>query len=70
MNKNITNNIEYFIIEQNHDLHEPVIYVEINNNVVPMSLCDECDICNNTACYDIEKLRKHLDKNRRENINE
>ena len=70
MNKNMINNIEYLVVEQNHGLHEPVVNVQINDNIILMSLCDECNTCPNTACYDIEKLQKHLNKNRRENINE
>ena len=46
-------------LEQNHGLHEPVVYVQTDNVVVPISLCADCDTCNNTACYDIDKLRKH-----------
>ena len=46
-------------LEQNHGLHEPVVYVQTDNGIVPISLCVDCDTCNNTACYDIEKLKKH-----------
>ena len=46
-------------LEQNHGLHEPVVYVQTANGVVPVSLCTDCDTCNNTACYDFEKLKKH-----------
>ena len=54
----------YLIVEPDCGLHEPVIQVQTNNGVIPISLCNECDTCNNTACYDITKLRKYLDETR------
>ena len=41
------------------DTMEPVINIQFGDNTVSVSLCDDCSTCGNTACYDIEKLRKH-----------
>ena len=51
--------MEYSLIEPDHGLHEPIIYVQTENGLIQVSLCNDCDTCNNTACYDIDKLRKH-----------
>ena len=40
-------------------LHEPIIHFHVNGAELAISLCDNCDTCKNTACYDLEKLRKH-----------
>ena len=52
MNKNIT----YLIPE--YELHEPVIHIQTDTGIVTVSLYDDCSICPNTACYDIEKNAK------------
>ena len=56
--------MDHLIVELDCGLHEPVIYVQTNAGVIPISLCNDCDTCNNTACYDIPKLRKYLDETR------